>query len=135
MGLSDEFTEYLTKTYHEEIANSARKSSNCDTVHLTVLLNLSPEVLQNQKAFMQKITARFYQENWVIQISFGKLINLAEVFEPFKAAKSALTEVTKIDKVKSLALDRYESLEVRKMKTVIFFFISTSLLLELHRKD
>ena len=135
MGLSDEFTEYLTKTYHGEITNSVRKSTYCDTVHLTILLNLSPEVLQNQKAFMQEIAANNYRENWVIQTSFGSLINLAEAFDPFKAGKLALAEVSKAEKVKLVALDRYESLEVRRLDNWVFYLTSTSLLSELHRKD
>jgi WASH complex subunit strumpellin len=47
--------------------------------------------LQNEQAVMREIVDKFFPDNWILSIYMGSIIvNLAEVWEPYKAARNAL---------------------------------------------
>ena len=58
---------------------------------LYVLLYFKPETLHNEQAVMREIVDKFFPDNWILSIYMGSIvINLGEVWEPYKAARSAL---------------------------------------------
>lgn len=49
------------------------------------------EILQNEQAVMREIVDKFFPDNWILSIYMGSIIvNLAEVWDPYKAARNAL---------------------------------------------
>ena len=60
-------------------------------VMLYIILYFKPETLHNEQAVMREIVDKFFPDNWILSIYMGSIvINLGEVWEPYKAARSAL---------------------------------------------
>ncbi|XP_059474367.1 WASH complex subunit 5 isoform X2 [Neocloeon triangulifer] len=57
---------------------------------LYVCLYFCPSVLHNQVPKMREIVDKYYPDNWVINVYMGLTANLAEAWDPFKAAIAAL---------------------------------------------
>ncbi|RWS21321.1 WASH complex subunit strumpellin-like protein, partial [Leptotrombidium deliense] len=70
---------------------------------LYVCLYFSPDILNNQYSNMREIVDKFFPDNWVINVYMGIVVNLIEVWEPYKAAKQALNNTLEILSIKSMA--------------------------------
>ncbi|XP_019864763.1 WASH complex subunit 5 isoform X2 [Aethina tumida] len=70
---------------------------------LYVCLFFSPNILHSQTAIMREIVDKFFPDNWVISLYMGATLNLAENWEPFKAAKLALNNTLELVNVKEYA--------------------------------
>lgn len=87
---------------------------------LYVCLYFSPNILQSQQAKMREIVDKYFPDNWVNMFDLGKqtlqltlwefvkvisvymgiIINLIDVWEPYKAAKTALQNTLNQNNVK-----------------------------------
>ncbi|XP_054840736.1 WASH complex subunit 5 [Eublepharis macularius] len=79
---------------------------------LYVLLYFDPSILHTQQAKMREIVDKYFPDNWVISIYMGICVNLAEAWEPYKAAKTALNYTLDLSNVKEQA-SRYASVTER----------------------
>ncbi|XP_040586236.1 WASH complex subunit 5 [Mesocricetus auratus] len=57
---------------------------------LYVILYFEPSILHTHQAKMREIVDKYFPDNWVISIYMGITVNLADAWEPYKAAKTAL---------------------------------------------
>lgn len=58
---------------------------------LYIILYFRADILQNEQAVMREIVDKFFPDNWILSIYMGSMIvNLAEVWDSYKAARSAL---------------------------------------------
>nr|XP_056710522.1 WASH complex subunit 5 [Euleptes europaea] len=79
---------------------------------LYVLLYFDPSILHTQQAKMREIVDKYFPDNWVISIYMGICVNLAEAWEPYKAAKTALNYTLDLSNVKEQA-SRYAAVTER----------------------
>lgn len=70
---------------------------------LYVCLFFSANILHSQTAIMREIVDKYFPDNWVISIYMGFIVNLAENWEPFKAAKMALNNTLETVNIKGYA--------------------------------
>uniref|UniRef100_A0A8C5TR57 WASH complex subunit 5 n=1 Tax=Malurus cyaneus samueli TaxID=2593467 RepID=A0A8C5TR57_9PASS len=70
---------------------------------LYVILYFDPSILHTQQAKMREIVDKYFPDNWVISIYMGITVNLAEAWEPYKAAKTALNYTLDLSNVKEQA--------------------------------
>nr|XP_033788888.1 WASH complex subunit 5 isoform X2 [Geotrypetes seraphini] len=76
---------------------------------LYILLYFEPSILHTQQAKMREIVDKYFPDNWVISIYMGITVNLAESWEPYKAAKTALNYTLDLQNIKDQA-NRYATL-------------------------
>ncbi|XP_043922537.1 WASH complex subunit 5 [Protopterus annectens] len=57
---------------------------------LFICLYFDQSILNTQQAKMREIVDKYFPDNWVISIYMGITVNLAEAWEPYKAARTAL---------------------------------------------
>ena len=57
---------------------------------LYILLYFAPDILNNEQAKMREIVDKHFPDNWVISIYMGIVVDLIEMWEPYKAARTAL---------------------------------------------
>eukprot|EP00045_Choanoeca_perplexa_P015316 m.190625 g.190625 ORF g.190625 m.190625 type:complete len:1158 (-) comp16947_c0_seq1:144-3617(-) len=57
---------------------------------LYVILFFDPKTLQTEQAKMREIVDKHFPDNWMINLYMGVTVNLAEAWEPYKAARKAL---------------------------------------------
>ncbi|XP_015711757.1 WASH complex subunit 5 isoform X2 [Coturnix japonica] len=79
---------------------------------LYVILYFDASILHTQQAKMREIVDKYFPDNWVISIYMGITVNLAEAWEPYKAAKTALNYTLDIANVKEQA-NRYAAVTER----------------------
>ncbi|KAL8181733.1 UNVERIFIED_CONTAM: WASH complex subunit 5 [Gekko kuhli] len=79
---------------------------------LYVLLYFDPTILHTQQSKMREIVDKYFPDNWVISIYMGICVNLAEAWEPYKAAKTALNYTLDLSNVKEQA-SRYAAVTER----------------------
>ncbi|XP_048363466.1 WASH complex subunit 5 isoform X2 [Sphaerodactylus townsendi] len=79
---------------------------------LYVLLYFDPSILHTQQAKMREIVDKYFPDNWVISIYMGICVNLAEAWEPYKAAKTALNYTLDLSNIKEQA-SRYAAVAER----------------------
>lgn len=77
-------------------------------VMLYVILYFEPSILHTHQAKMREIVDKYFPDNWVISIYMGITVNLADAWEPYKAAKTALNNTLDLSNVKEQA-SRYAS--------------------------
>ncbi|XP_033011733.1 WASH complex subunit 5 [Lacerta agilis] len=70
---------------------------------LYVALYFDASILHTQQAKMREIVDKYFPDNWVISIYMGMCVNLAEAWEPYKAAKTALNQTLDLSNVKEQA--------------------------------
>ncbi|KAJ8943604.1 hypothetical protein NQ318_006606 [Aromia moschata] len=70
---------------------------------LYVCLYFSPNILHSQTSVMREIIDKYFPDNWVISLYMGYTINLADQWEPFKAAKLALNNTLEPVNIKEYA--------------------------------
>nr|XP_028591994.1 WASH complex subunit 5 [Podarcis muralis]XP_028591995.1 WASH complex subunit 5 [Podarcis muralis] len=70
---------------------------------LYVALYFDASILHTQQAKMREIVDKYFPDNWVISIYMGMCVNLAEAWEPYKAAKMALNYTLDLSNVKEQA--------------------------------
>lgn len=70
---------------------------------LYVILYFEPSILHTQQAKMREIVDKYFPDNWVISIYMGITVNLAEAWEPYKAAKTALNNTLDLANVREQA--------------------------------
>jgi WASH complex subunit strumpellin len=70
---------------------------------LYVCLFFSTNILHSQTAIMREIVDKYFPDNWVISVYMGFIVNLAETWEPFKAAKLALNNTLESVNIKGYA--------------------------------
>ncbi|CAO2602206.1 WASH complex subunit 5 [Lemmus lemmus] len=75
---------------------------------LYVILYFEPSILHTHQAKMREIVDKYFPDNWVISIYMGITVNLADAWEPYKAAKTALNNTLDLSNVKEQA-SRYAS--------------------------
>lgn len=69
---------------------------------LYVVLFFVPDVLHKEKSTMREITDKYFNDNWVISIYMGHVIDLTTSWAPYPAAKAALENVINVNLVKNL---------------------------------
>jgi WASH complex subunit strumpellin len=79
---------------------------------LYVSLYFAPEILREESAAMREIVDKFFPDNWVIAYYMGTVVNLAESWDPYKAAKAALTNTMQAGNVKAVSTKVTKSFEV-----------------------
>lgn len=79
---------------------------------LYVILYFEPSILHTHQAKMREIVDKYFPDNWVISIYMGITVNLADAWEPYKAAKTALNNTLDLSNVKEQA-SRYASVSER----------------------
>ncbi|KAM9198615.1 WASH complex subunit 5 isoform 2-T2 [Dugong dugon] len=79
---------------------------------LYVILYFDPSILHTQQAKMREIVDKYFPDNWVISIYMGITVNLADVWEPYKAAKTALNNTLDLSNVREQA-SRYATVSER----------------------
>uniref|UniRef100_A0A6I8NTA6 WASH complex subunit 5 n=1 Tax=Ornithorhynchus anatinus TaxID=9258 RepID=A0A6I8NTA6_ORNAN len=70
---------------------------------LYVILYFEPSVLHTHQAKMREIVDRYFPDNWVISIYMGITVNLAEAWEPYRAARTALNNTLDLSNVREQA--------------------------------
>lgn len=90
----------LSNCYPNPEHRSTRLSQQASILY--VLLYFSPDILHKQKATMREIADRYFNDNWVIAIYMGRLVDLTVAWSPYVAAKSALENVISLNSVKNL---------------------------------
>lgn len=60
---------------------------------LYVILYFSPKTLNDEMATMREIVDKHFNDNWIITIYMGHIIDLSVEWLPYKAAKTALDNV------------------------------------------
>nr|XP_054772878.1 LOW QUALITY PROTEIN: WASH complex subunit 5-like [Lytechinus pictus] len=78
---------------------------------LYVIMFFSPDTLNTQQAKMREIVDKHFPDNWVITVYMGIVVNLADAWEPYKAAKTALNNTLDLNNVKELAIRHNKRLE------------------------
>jgi WASH complex subunit strumpellin len=74
-------------------------------VMLYVILYFKPDILQNEQAVMREIVDKFFPDNWILSIYMGSIIvNLAEVWDSYKAARNALANTLTQANIKQQSL-------------------------------
>uniref|UniRef100_A0A8C3I6N3 WASH complex subunit 5 n=1 Tax=Chrysemys picta bellii TaxID=8478 RepID=A0A8C3I6N3_CHRPI len=79
---------------------------------LYVILYFDPSILHTQQAKMREIVDKYFPDNWVISIYMGITVNLADAWEPYKAAKTALNYTLDLSNIKEQA-SRYAAVTER----------------------
>ncbi|XP_061462563.1 WASH complex subunit 5 isoform X2 [Rhineura floridana] len=79
---------------------------------LYVTLYFDASILHSQQAKMREIVDKYFPDNWVISIYMGISVNLAEVWESYKAAKTALNYTLDLSNIKEQA-SRYAAVMER----------------------
>ncbi|XP_060245351.1 WASH complex subunit 5 [Meriones unguiculatus] len=79
---------------------------------LYVILYFEPSILHTHQAKMREIVDKYFPDNWVISIYMGITVNLADAWEPYKAARTALNNTLDLSNVKEQA-SRYASVSER----------------------
>ncbi|XP_031215523.1 WASH complex subunit 5 isoform X2 [Mastomys coucha] len=79
---------------------------------LYVILYFQPSILHTHQAKMREIVDKYFPDNWVISVYMGITVNLADAWEPYKAAKTALNNTLDLSNVKEQA-SRYASVSER----------------------
>jgi len=77
-------TTALPMTAHRTFALSTQASM------LYVCLYFAPQILHNNNGVCREIVDKFFADNWVISIYMGYVVDLFDVWEPYKAARTAL---------------------------------------------
>ncbi|XP_073650839.1 WASH complex subunit 5 isoform X5 [Tursiops truncatus] len=79
---------------------------------LYVILYFEPSILHTHQAKMREIVDKYFPDNWVISIYMGITVNLADAWEPYKAAKTALNNTLDLSNVREQA-SRYATVSER----------------------
>uniref|UniRef100_A0A8C2PJP0 WASH complex subunit 5 n=1 Tax=Capra hircus TaxID=9925 RepID=A0A8C2PJP0_CAPHI len=79
---------------------------------LYVILYFEPSILHTHQAKMREIVDKYFPDNWVISIYMGITVNLADAWEPYKAAKTALNNTLDLSNVREQA-SRYATVRER----------------------
>uniref|UniRef100_A0A5F8HFV4 WASH complex subunit 5 n=1 Tax=Monodelphis domestica TaxID=13616 RepID=A0A5F8HFV4_MONDO len=79
---------------------------------LYVILYFEPSILHTHQAKMREIVDKYFPDNWVISIYMGITVNLADAWEPYKAAKTALNNTLDLSNIKEQT-NRYASVSER----------------------
>ncbi|XP_037658369.1 WASH complex subunit 5 isoform X2 [Choloepus didactylus] len=79
---------------------------------LYVILFFEPSILHTHQAKMREIVDKYFPDNWVISIYMGITVNLADAWEPYKAAKTALNNTLDLSNVREQA-SRYATVSER----------------------
>jgi len=69
---------------------------------LYIALFFAPDILNGQPAVMREIVDKFFPDNWVISVYMGMIVNLAEAWDPYRAAKQVIYGNKLINKVTKL---------------------------------
>lgn len=70
---------------------------------LYILLYFCPDILRSRKSRMREITDKFFSDNWVVHIFMGEVVNLIEMWEPYRAARESLLQIHDLEGVRSLS--------------------------------
>ncbi|KAL6032938.1 hypothetical protein STEG23_010927 [Scotinomys teguina] len=95
---------------------------------LYVILYFEPSILHTHQAKMREIVDKYFPDNWVISIYMGITVNLADAWEPYKAAKTALNNTLDLSNVKEQA-SRYARVS-EKVRTEVQQFLKEGYLRE-----
>ncbi len=79
---------------------------------LYIALYFAPQILKDEPAAMREIVDKFFPDNWVISYYMGTVVNLAEAWEPYKAAKAALANTLETSNVKAVSSKVKKSFKV-----------------------
>ena len=69
---------------------------------LYIILFFAPDMLHKEKATMREIVDKYFNDNWVIPIYMGHLVDLMNEWANYPAAKAALDNVINMQFVKQL---------------------------------
>ena len=69
---------------------------------LYVILYFAPDILHNNKATMREIIDKHFNDNWVISVYMGKVVDLTTEWANYSAASNALSNVITTTTVKQL---------------------------------
>ena len=83
-------------TYHRSIRLAPQASM------LYVCLHFDIDVLTNNDRAMREIVDRYFNDNWVISLYMGMIVDLTEEWARYPSAQAALDNVVKLKQVKML---------------------------------
>ena len=64
---------------------------------LYVILYFSPRILHKQNAMMREIVDKHFNDNWIISVYMGWVVNLREAWGGYKAARLALSNTLEVE--------------------------------------
>eukprot|EP00753_Platysulcus_tardus_P012790 PLAT3544.1.p2 GENE.PLAT3544.1~~PLAT3544.1.p2 ORF type:complete len:1162 (+),score=712.35 PLAT3544.1:31-3486(+) len=70
---------------------------------LYVLLFFMPRVLKKESSMMREIVDKHFNDNWVIALYMGKLVDVSAEWKRYRAASAALKATVKVEHVRELA--------------------------------
>ncbi|EDQ84496.1 uncharacterized protein MONBRDRAFT_34678 [Monosiga brevicollis MX1] len=100
---TDDIYQQMT-VYPEPEHRSAALASQAAMLY--VILYFEPTALHREPAKMREIVDKHFPDNWVINLYMGTIVNLAEAWEPYKAASAALNNTLESSNVQ-LQAGRY----------------------------
>eukprot|EP00048_Salpingoeca_helianthica_P015709 m.228184 g.228184 ORF g.228184 m.228184 type:complete len:1164 (+) comp17418_c0_seq1:49-3540(+) len=68
---------------------------------LYIILYFAPDILSNEQAQMREIVDKHFPDNWVLSIYMGMVVDLSDMWEPYKAARTALSNTLELSNVRS----------------------------------
>eukprot|EP00095_Tigriopus_kingsejongensis_P005223 maker-scaffold585_size130225-snap-gene-0.19 protein:Tk05223 transcript:maker-scaffold585_size130225-snap-gene-0.19-mRNA-1 annotation:"Strumpellin" len=78
---------------------------------LFVVLFFDPTMLKTDSSAMREIVDKYFSDNWVIAYYMGHVVNLVEMWEPYKAAKLALANTLVIARIKEISLKSSDQIQ------------------------
>ncbi|KAJ5073715.1 wash complex subunit strumpellin [Anaeramoeba ignava] len=75
-----------------------------------IILFFSPEILQSNSSVMRAIVDKFFNDNYVISIYIGEIVDLSIEWDSYKAAKRALKNVLKPTKIRKIVSSKKQEL-------------------------
>ena len=79
---------------------------------LYMILYLAPDTLSRESAVMREIADKYFPDNWVIAYYLGFTADVAQQWEPFKAARAAIGNTMQMANVTRASTQYWRNLEV-----------------------
>jgi len=98
---SDDIYHQIASHPHPEHRSTALAQQ---AAMLVVCLYFTPDILHNQTAKMREIVDKFFPDNWITSIYMGLIVNLVEIWEPYKAARMALANTIMTNNVRDCSV-------------------------------
>lgn len=95
---------------------------------LYVILYFQPEVLHKETSTMRELVDKHFNDNWIFPFYMGSLVDLSQMWEPYKAAKSALKNV--LDKKTVAVMTNHHVGQIRKMETVLAKYLTEGVMVD-----
>lgn len=97
---------YLMSTSFPSPDHRSTRLANQASI-LYVILYFAPDILNNQRATMREIVDKHFNDNWVIAVYMGHVVDLWSEWSVYSAAKQAIDNVINVDFVRNQHVKNY----------------------------